>query len=312
MSVTEASLAVETRNLEMTYRGLGQKSSQALAGVSLEIERGVIFGLLGQNGAGKTTLVKLLLSLIRPTSGTARVLGHNPFHARTRRRIGYLPEQMRLPEYMKAASFLRYMGELNGVDSAVMKKRIPALLDLVGLPGEKKPLSAYSKGMQQRLGLAQALLNEPELLFLDEPTEGLDPLGRKQVRDLLVTLKAGGKTIFLNSHLLSEIELVCDRVVILNRGAVVREGTPAEFAKHTGEYRIRLSDGGDAARAAVASVVPGARWEDKTVLLSPQNRAQLNALIDRLRAVPVEIETIEPVHSTLEEYFIQAVTGGSA
>jgi len=307
-----AELAVQTQDLEMTYREMWRKPARALAGVSLEVERGVIFGLLGQNGAGKTTLVKLLLSLLRPTKGTARVLGRDPFDARTRRRIGYLPEQMRLPEYMKAHSFLRYMGELNGVSSATLKKRIPALLELVGLPGEKKVLSAYSKGMQQRLGLAQALLNEPDLLFLDEPTEGLDPLGRKQVRDLLVSLRAGGKTIFLNSHLLSEIELVCDRVVILNRGAVVRQGTPAEFAKHTGEYRVRLAEAGDAVRGAVESVVPGARWENNTVYLSPANRAQLNALIDRLRAVPVEIETVEPVHSTLEEYFIKVVTGEGA
>ena len=305
-------LAVQTQDLEMTYRELFRKPARALAGVSLDVERGVIFGLLGQNGAGKTTLVKALLSLIRPTRGTARVLGCDPFNSRMRRRLGYLPEQMRLPEYMKGHSFLRYMGELNGVDSATLKKRIPALLDLVGLPGEKKQLSAYSKGMQQRLGLAQALLNEPELLFLDEPTEGLDPLGRKQVRDLLVSLRAGGKTIFLNSHLLSEIELVCDRVVILNKGAVVRQGTPAEFAKHTGEYRIRLAEASEAVRAAVESVSPGAQWKDSTVHFTPQDRAQLNALIDRLRAVPVEIETVEPVHGTLEEYFIQVVTGAGA
>jgi ABC-2 type transport system ATP-binding protein len=305
-------LAVQTQDLEMTYRELFRKPARALAGVSLDVERGVIFGLLGQNGAGKTTLVKALLSLIRPTRGTARVLGCDPFDSRMRRRLGYLPEQMRLPEYMKAHSFLRYMGELNGVDSATLKKRIPALLDLVGLPGEKKLLSAYSKGMQQRLGLAQALLNEPELLFLDEPTEGLDPLGRKQVRDLLVSLRAGGRTIFLNSHLLSEIELVCDRVVILNRGAVVRQGTPAEFAKHTGEYRIRVAEASEAVRAAVESVAPGAQWKDSTVYFMPQDRAQLNALIDHLRAVPVEIEAVEPVHGTLEEYFIQVVTGAGA
>ena len=305
-------LAVQTQDLEMTYRELFRKPARALAGVSLDVERGVIFGLLGQNGAGKTTLVKALLSLIHPTRGTARVLGCDPFDARMRRRLGYLPEQMRLPEYMKAHSFLRYMGELNGVDSATLKKRIPALLHLVGLPGEKKQLKAYSKGMQQRLGLAQALLNEPELLFLDEPTEGLDPLGRKQVRDLLVSLRAAGKTIFLNSHLLSEIELVCDRVVILNKGAVVRQGTPAEFAKHTGEYRVRVAEANDAVRAAMASVMPGAEWKDSTAYFTPLDRAQLNALIDRLRAVPVEIETIEPVHGTLEEYFIQVVTGEGA
>lgn len=304
-----AELAVQTQDLEMIYRDFPRKAARALTGVSLEVERGVIFGLLGQNGAGKTTLVKLLLSLLRPTRGTVRVLGCDPFDSRMRRRIGYLPEQMRLPEYMKAHSFLRFMGELNGVDRATMKARIPALLEQVGLPGEKKLLSAYSKGMTQRLGLAQALISDPELLFLDEPTEGLDPLGRKQVRDMLVQLRAAGKTIFLNSHLLSEIELVCDRVMILNGGAVVRQGTPAEFAKHTGEYRVRVAEANDAVRAALASVMPGAQWKDTTAYFTPRDRTQLNALIDRLRAVPVEIETIEPVHGTLEEYFIQVVTG---
>ena len=307
-----AELAVQTQNLEMTYRERRRNPARALAGVSLEVERGVIFGLLGQNGAGKTTLVKLLLSLLRPTGGTARVLGHDPFDANMRRRIGFLPEQMRLPEYMKAEGFLRYMGELNGVDRATMKRRIPELLELVGLSDKKKVLSAYSKGMQQRIGLAQALLNEPELLFLDEPTEGLDPLGRKQVRDLLVSLRAAGKTIFLKSHLLTEIELVCDRVAILNRGAVVRAGAPAEFTRHTGEYRVRVAEASDAVRAAVENVAPGAKWKDTTATITPTDRAQLNALIDRLRALPVEIESVEPVHATLEEFFIQVVTGADA
>jgi ABC-2 type transport system ATP-binding protein len=163
--------------------------------------------------------------------------------------------------------------------------------------------------MQQRLGIAAALVHDPELIFLDEPTEGLDPLGRKQIRDLLVTLRAGGKTIFLNSHLLSEIELVCDHVVILNRGAVAREGTPAQFTQHTGEYRIRVHAPTDHARAAVSALLPGARWDEDAVFVTPQDRAHLNQLIDRLRAAQAEIAAIEPVRSTLEEYFIQVVTG---
>lgn len=300
---------IETTGLSKTYSHLWRKPAHALAGVSLRIEPGAIFGLLGQNGAGKTTLVKILLGLVRPTRGSARVLGNPPWRARMRRRIGYLPEQMRLPEYLRAQNFLRYMGELNGVRRSALKQRIPTLLELVGLPGERKLLKEYSKGMQQRLGLAQALINEPDLLFLDEPTEGLDPLGRKQVRDLLTSLRAAGKTIFLNSHLLSEIELVCDRVMILNRGAAVREGTPAEFMRHTGEYRIRVAEATDAARAAVAGLLPQARWEERSVVGSPRDRAQLNALIDRLRAAQVEIEAVEPVRSSLEEFFIEVVAG---
>ncbi len=306
-------IAVEAHDLVKTYGDTwGRRPMQALAGVSLRVERGTIFGLLGQNGAGKSTLVKILLGLVRPSGGSARVLDHDPNHSRTRRRIGYLPEQMRLPDYLRADGFLRYMGELNGVESRTLTKRIPELLELVGLGGVRKLIRAYSRGMQQRLGLAQALVNDPELLFLDEPTEALDPLGRKQVRDLLVRLRAQGKTIFVNSHMLSEIELVCDHVLILHRGAVARAGTPADFTQPTGEYRLRLAALTDAVRAATEAVVGPARWNGTTGLIRPRDRAQLNALIDRLRALPVEIEAIEPVRSTLEEFFIDVVVGSES
>ncbi len=302
--------AVEVSNLTKIYPDLlRRRKTQALSGVSLRVERGVIYGLLGQNGAGKTTLVKILLSLVRPTAGTASIFGHTTDDTRARRRIGFLPEHMRIPEYFKANSFLSYMGRLNGVDSATLKTRIPTLLELVGLPGEKKLVKAYSKGMQQRLGLAQALLNDPDLLFLDEPTEGLDPIGRKQVRDLLLTLRAGGKTIFLNSHILSEVELVCDQLMILNRGEKVRDGKPSDFATTTGEYRLRVAAVTDAVHATVQSVVGPVLWDGTTASIKPRDRAHLNELIDRLRAANVEIEAIEPLRSTLEQFFIEVVAG---
>ena len=304
--------SVEARELTKLYGGLWRKPTQALAGVSLQIEPASIFGLLGQNGAGKTTLVKILLGLAPATAGEARVLGQRPNRAAMRRRVGYLPEQMRLPDYFRARSFLRYMGELNGVDRRTLDKKIPVLLELVGLPGERKLLREYSKGMQQRLGLAQVLVNDPEVLFLDEPTEGLDPLGRKEVRDLLVSLRAGGKTIFLNSHLLSEIELVCDRVLILDRGKVAHKGTPEEFLRETGEYRIRFARVDEAVRRACEAVVGAARWDGMSVHIKPGDLRQLNALIDALRAVRVEITAVEPVRSTLEEFFIEVVSGGQS
>jgi len=305
---------VATRDLGKIYRsGLRRRPATALEGVTLEVERGCIFGLLGQNGAGKTTLVKILLGLVIPTGGEATVLERPAGDARARRRIGYLPEAMRIPEYFRARSFLTYMGKLAGVDSATLDRRIPELLDLVGLPGEKKLLRAYSKGMQQRLGLAQSLINDPELLFLDEPTEGLDPLGRKQVRDLLVRLREQGKTIFLNSHLLSEVELVCDRLVILHRGAVARSGAPADFVRATGRYSIRIGEASEAARAAVAAAAgDSAQWNGSSVQVMPRDRAHLNAIIDRLRASGAELEAIEPLKSSLEEYFIEIVAGGGA
>jgi len=305
-----ADLVVETTELAKTYSDLlRRRSTQALAGVSLEVAPGAIFGLLGQNGAGKTTLVKILLGLVRPTAGSARVLGSDPGDPPARRHIGYLPEQMRLPEYMKAESFVRYMGRLNGFDGVILERRIPQVLERVGLAGEKRPLRTFSKGMQQRLGLAQALVHDPDLLFLDEPTEGLDPIGRKQVRDLLVELRNAGKTIFLNSHILSEVELVCDRILILDRGQVVRAGSPREFTESTGEYKLRLRNPGEAARAAVAAVDAEAKWDAHGCRVRLGGVPELNALIDRLRANGAEIEAIEPVRVSLEEYFIQVVAG---
>jgi ABC-2 type transport system ATP-binding protein len=306
--------AIEVRNLEKTYRTFRGKTMSALQGVSLRVEPGTIFGLIGQNGAGKTTLIKILLGLATPTAGDARLLGGQPSDPAVRRRVGYLPEQMRLPDYFQAKNFLRYMGLLNGADRTAMKRRIPALLERVGLGDERKPVKAYSKGMQQRLGLAQALVSDPELLFLDEPTDGLDPLGRKDVRNLLIELRAEGKTIFLNSHLLSEIELVCDRIVILNKGEVARAATPEEFTRGTGEYLVRVAAADDAVRAAAAAVTGhgAAEWEQSTLRFVPRDRTQLNSLLDQLRGVPVEIESVEPVRLSLEEFFLQVVSGQEA
>lgn len=302
--------AVEASNLVKTYRDvLKRRSTQALRGVTVRIERGVIFGLLGQNGAGKTTFTKILLSLVRPTSGTAQVLGGSPADPAIRRRIGYLPEQMRLPPFLKATSLLRLMGEYYGMDRTTLQKRIPAVLEQVGLAGNKKQIEAYSKGMGQRLGLAQALLNDPELLFLDEPTEGLDPLGRKQIRDVLLQKRAEGKTILLNSHILSEVEMLCDEVLILNEGEIVRRGKPADFTSPTGVYRLKVGALTDPIHAAVQSVVGPVRWEGTVTSFTPRDRAQLNELVDRLRAVRAEIEALEPVRSSLEDYFLELVLG---
>jgi len=156
------------------------------------------------------------------------------------------------------------------------------------------------------------MLNDPELLFLDEPTDGLDPLGRKEVRDLVLNLKAAGKTIFLNSHMLSEVEQVCDQVVILNQGLIARTATPSEFTRGTGECLVRVAELTDAVRAAAASVVGPAEWQGTTLHCKPKDRAQLNALVDRLRAVPVEIEAVEPVKLSLEQFFLQVVGGGAS
>lgn len=301
-------LAIQTTDLSKTYRNW-LKKSVALDGVCIEVEQGAIFGLLGQNGAGKTTLIKILLNIVRPSRGFAMLLGGGPGDARVRRRIGFLPEAARLPEYLRAKSFLRYMGQLNGVSRNVLKTRIPELMERVGLRGETRKLGAYSKGMLQRLGIAAALINDPTMLFLDEPTEGLDPIARKETRDLLVELRGKGKTIFLNSHILSEVELVCDKVLVLHKGQVVTGGTPAEFMQATGEYRLRLADSSSAVRACLEGAVQETRWEGEVAFVRPSGRAELNQMIDKLRALPVEIEAVEPIRSTLEQFFIEVVGG---
>jgi ABC-2 type transport system ATP-binding protein len=301
--------AIQVHDLRKTYPASRGKSVAALGGVSLQADPGTIFGLIGQNGAGKTTLVKILLGLATPTSGSASLLGRSPKDPSARRRVGYLPEQMRLPDYLNAKDFLRYMGKLNGVESAAMNQRIPKLLETVGLGDIREPVKSYSKGMQQRLGLAQALINDPDVLFLDEPTDGLDPLGRKEVRDLLLRLRAEGKTIFLNSHLLSEIEFVCDKIAILNKGEVACTSVPSEFTRGRGEYLVRVAAVNNAVRTAAEAVIQSRQivWQENTLRFSPRDLAQLNALLDRLRQVPVEIEAVEPVKLSLEEFFLQVV-----
>ncbi len=302
---------IEVSNLGKTYSTFRGKPAPALAGVSFEIEPGTIFGLIGANGAGKTTLVKILMGLATPTTGSARLLGCFPGDPVAKRRIGYLPESMKIPEHFGPENFLRYMGKLNDVDPEMLETRIPMLLEKVGLGGVHKPVKSFSKGMQQRLGLAQALLNDPELLFLDEPTDGLDPLGRIFVRDLLVQLRAAGKTVFLNSHLLSEIELVCDHIVILDKGAVACTTTPSEFTTGAGEYVIRVGvlepEFAELARQVAAGVIATAAWRDSTIRFRPQDTDQLNELLDALRGIRVPIVAVEPIKLSLEQFFIQVV-----
>jgi ABC-2 type transport system ATP-binding protein len=230
---------IETVNLRKRYGPL-----EALKGVSLRVEKGQIYGLLGQNGAGKTTLIKILLGIVRLTDGEARLLGEPAGTVHVRRKVGYLPEDHQFPTYHTGYSLMDFYGSVYGVPADVRRAKIPEALELVGIAGRMhSKIKTYSKGMKQRLGIAQALMHEPELIILDEPTDGVDPMGRKEIRELMGRLKEKGHTIFLNSHLLGEVELICDRVAILQRGELVREGTIAELTKQKGLYRLRLADG---------------------------------------------------------------------
>ncbi len=209
---------IETHHLRKVY---GEKV--AVSDLTLDVGAGEVFGFLGPNGAGKTTSVKMLLGLVSPSGGAARVMEYAPGAPRAREKVGFLPEHFRFHDWLNAAEFLRLHGQLYRIPAARLEKRIPELLGVVGLTQHRdKKLGSFSKGMLQRIGLAQALLNDPKLVFLDEPTSGLDPVGRRLVRDVIRELKAQGTAVFLNSHLLSEVEITCDRVAFIKHGAVVR------------------------------------------------------------------------------------------
>lgn len=226
---------VDIQQLTKTYRHWTRRSQReirALRGVSLQAHAGEVFGLLGPNGAGKTTLIKALLGVVRPTSGTAALFGKRAGSSAASRRVGYLPESLRIDRHHSARSALRFYGRMSGMDEATIGRRSDELLELVQLQGrDRESVKRFSKGMYQRLGLAQALMHDPDLLVLDEPTDGLDPVGRSQVRQVLEYLRDQGKTIFLNSHILQEVELVCSRVAILAAGEIRGLGTIPDLAR---------------------------------------------------------------------------------
>ncbi len=231
-----ATPAVETIGLRKEY---GRRV--AVQSLSLTVWPGEVFGFLGPNGAGKSTTVKILVGLVQPTAGQARIFGQPVSDLRVRQRVGYLPEHFRFHDWLTGVGLLDFHGRLAGLSAAERRRRIPEVLRRVGLAewGQDR-LRGYSKGMMQRIGLAQALLPHPDLVLLDEPTSALDPIGRREVRDLIRSLRADGVTVFLNSHLLSEIELVCDRVAIVDRGQVVRSGRLADLMAAAPELRLTL------------------------------------------------------------------------
>ncbi len=218
----------------------------SLQGCTLQIFQGETFGLLGPNGAGKTTLLKCLLGITRPTSGKGLLLGQALGDRTVKQRVGYLPENAYFYDYLTGWEFLQYVAGLFQISASIQKKRIPELLELVGLEqsaARKKQLRQYSKGMLQRIGMAQALINDPEVVFLDEPMSGLDPLGRYQIREIILSLKGQGKTIFFNSHVLSDVEKICDRVAILARGEMLCIGSLQELLGNADLYQVKIKGG---------------------------------------------------------------------
>jgi ABC-2 type transport system ATP-binding protein len=294
---------IVTENLVKTYGRV-----QALRGVSIAVEHGEIFGLLGQNGAGKTTLIKILLGITKPTSGSATLLGARAGATNARRQVGYLPEDHHFPDYHTGYSLLDFYGALQDMPGSARRKRIPYVLGLVGLVGRMHyKIRTYSKGMKQRVGIAQALLHDPEVIFLDEPTDGIDPVGRRDVRKLLQHLKEEGKTIFVNSHLLGEIELMCDRVAVLQAGRLVKIGDVASLTRQEGTFEIGLAPGQDfpeseAARLGCLVHPVGERWE----LQLPTGRS-IDAVVELLRNRGLSLRHLVEKRQTLEDMFMETV-----
>jgi ABC-2 type transport system ATP-binding protein len=306
---------LSVRDLRKVYKKPFERGGiAALDGVSLEVGRGQIFGLLGPNGAGKTTLVKVLLGLVRGHTGEARIFGMPPADPASRRKVGYLPEAHRLPGHLTGRQLLKLFGRLSGAEPKDVDARVGQLLERVGMgKAADRKVREYSKGMQQRIGLAQALVHAPELVFLDEPTDGVDPVGRAEIRELVLELKRQGTTLFVNSHLLLEVELMCDRVVIMDKGKILREGTIADLTPSTGVVRFELG----AERADLDQVLAGVgrdlRVEGAAFRLTIQ-KEELDVAIDRLRSAGISIRAVEPRRVNLEEAFLDLVkasnTGG--
>jgi ABC-2 type transport system ATP-binding protein len=301
--------AFEAIGLSKTFRRWWSSSEvRALQNVNLVVEPGTVFGLLGANGAGKTTLVKIALTIAHAGSGEVRVLGESIRNRSILSRIGYLPENPRFPTHLTAWQVLRLYGSLSGADSKRVRENASKWLDRLDLMRWRDMrVSKFSKGMNERLAFAQALVHEPDLIFLDEPTDGLDPIGRREVRRICRELADSGKTVFINSHILAEIELICDRIALMKAGQIIEQGTIAELTSSRGAYEV---------------VVPMAEglddWlREKTLRFTSveghlhvqvTDRASANALIDALRGKAIEIESLAATKRSLESVFIERIS----
>ncbi len=316
------SAAIEVANMHKTYRDgwVFPKKFTALQDVSLRVPEGEIFGLLGPNGAGKTTLVKILLGIIRKTAGTATMLGLPAGSLAARRRVGYLPEHLRMAGHLTPYTSLEYFGSLAGLSGSHIRKHRDRLLQQVGLIDRKQDrIKKFSKGMLQRLGLAQALLSEPRLLFLDEPTDGLDPRARAEMRDVILKLGQEGVTIFLNSHLLQEVEMICNEVAILDRGLLKYCGPVSEAGQHarggvgkgegwTMEFRIlalkHLDLPLDESLSPEFSRTPEGLH---LVRVHVRNQQQVDSVVDRIRSQGASLVQMKQIESSLEDAFLAMV-----
>ncbi len=305
--MVDGTSVIDLRNVRKTYKG----RIEALRGVDLAVGAGEIFGLLGPNGAGKSTIVKIMMTVVRATAGGGTLLGKPLGDKGALARVGYLPEHHRFPAYLTGRQVVDFFGALAGMRRTERRVRTEAMLDLVRMRDwADRRLVTYSKGMQQRVGLAASLVNDPRLVVLDEPTDGVDPVGRKEIRDLLLRLRGEGRTIFVNSHLLSEIEMVCDRVAIMVQGRVWAQGTIDDLTRASRRFEITVRGAAPewAASLGAVRVEPAS----STIALQVADAIEAQPAIDRLRAHGAIIERAVPVRESLEDLFIRAVTDPSS
>jgi len=305
---------IRIENLYKTFfAGFFRKRVEALQGLSLEVEKGEIFGFLGPNGAGKTTTIKILVGLIKPSAGRALVMGKPAGEVESKSKIGFLPEQPDFYQYLSGQEFLNFCARFFPLSSQERKKRINHLLDLVGLERARNlALRKYSKGMLQRIGLAQALINDPELVILDEPMSGLDPIGRKEIRDLIARLGEQGKTVFFNTHILSDVEVICDRVGIIHQGRLLKVGTVQELSSATfqsweiqaeitsAELKKELEARG---RQREFSIF----WQGERAMLRVMDQARAQELVKMILEKGGELLEYFTHRQTLEDYFWKTV-----
>lgn len=304
---------VEIENLSKDYeKGFWKKKKiRALDSLNLKVENGQIFGFLGGNGAGKSTTIKLLMSLIFPTEGSAKILGEDISKTKMHSKIGYCPENPYFYDYLKAPELMNYFGELFGLDAARRKAKTEELLTKVGLEEKdwNKQLRKFSKGMLQRVGLAQSLINDPEIVFLDEPMSGLDPVGRRQIRELIAELRENGTTVFMSSHILSDIEALCDNVAILRNGKLVAEGNLSELLTKSGEVQtFEINVKGISAEILQAEIneIAGAEISAKPngANIFVQNENDIEKVLREMRIAGGNLVSVQPTRQSLEELFV--------
>jgi ABC-2 type transport system ATP-binding protein len=306
--MTAAGYAIETFELRKVFNG----TKVAVEGLTAQVQRGEVFGFLGPNGAGKTTSIKMMLGLVQPTSGGGLLLGMPIGDPQARKRVGFLPEHFRFHEWMRADEFLDLHGQLYGLPKADRRERIPKLIERVGLTeSSSKRLKTFSKGMLQRIGLAMAMLPRPEVVFLDEPTSGLDPFGRRLVRDVIREACDEGTTVFLNSHLLSEVEVTCDRVAFIRHGRVIKAGSMGDLSGGLVRVEMRLDPVSD-------ELIQGlSRWggnitriNKRIVSMTLTNEESLPEVNAWLVGQGVRVYALSPQHLTLEELFVNIMQDG--